>query len=146
MIRVKRKIIVRVTYIFIAIIICFVIVVGLREMWQEKMVSRLPRKTFGVVIDLNQRERLFEQLKRFADAHDFNIHMGPTTPAGVTFNIYMSRKDVILIANNVLNSRGYKFAFYDKNISNPVSEEVVDNLMSDLKRFISEVPNVSVFD
>jgi len=103
-----------------------------------------PKKTLGVVIDLDQREKFFEQLKRFANAHDFDIHIGPTTPAGDTFNIYMSRKDVILIANNPFHPRGYDIAFYDKDPAIPVSEEVIDSLMSDLKRFISEVPNVTI--
>jgi hypothetical protein len=146
MIRVKRKTLVRITRFFMAIIICLLMAFGLRAMWKEKTVSQHSRKTFGVVIDLDQREKLFDQLKRFADINDFDIHIGPTTSAGVTFNIYMSRKDVIVIANNVLQPKGYDFDFYDKDPDHPVSEDILDSLMSDLKRFIIEVPNVRIFD
>ena len=146
MIRVKRKTIVTITRFLVAIVICILMFLGLRERWKEKAVSQHPRKTLGFVIDLDQREKLFEQLKTFADAHDFDIHIGPTTSAGDTFSIYMSRKDVIVWGNNVLHPLGYDFAFYDKDLDNPVREDVIDGLMSELKRFISEVPNVRVFD
>lgn len=58
----------------------------------------------------------------------------------------MSRKDVIIWGDNVLNPRGYDFAFYDKDPDNPVYAEVIDSLMSELKRFISEVPNIRILD
>jgi hypothetical protein len=125
------------------------VVFGLRtllETWKARAVPQHPRKTFGIVIDLAQREKLFEQLERFANAHDFDIHIGSTTPAGVTYNIYMTGKDVYLIANNPFDSRGYDFAIYDKDPTNLVSEEVIDSLIKDLKTYISEVPNVRIFD
>jgi hypothetical protein len=146
MIRVKRKTIVTIARFFVAIVICILMVLGLREIWKEKAVSQHPRKTLGFVIDLDQREKLFEQLKSFAHANNFDIHIGPTTPSDVTFSIYMSRKDVIVWGDNALNQRGYDFAFYDNDPDNPVSEEVIDSLMSELKRFISEVPKVRIFD
>jgi hypothetical protein len=48
--------------------------------------------------------------------------------------------------NNVLNPRGYDFAFYDKDPDNSASEAVIDDLLNDLKTYIAEVPNVRIFD
>ncbi|HEX9330258.1 MAG TPA: hypothetical protein VF896_00140, partial [Anaerolineales bacterium] len=64
--------------------------------WKARFVTSYPKKTLVVSIDLGQREKFFEQLTRFADVHDFKIHIDPTTPAGDTFSIYMSRKDVLV--------------------------------------------------
>lgn len=146
MIQVKRKTLVRITRLLVAIVICLLMTYGLRAIWKEKAVSQHSRKTFGVVIDLDQREKLFDQLRKFADVNGFDIQIGPTTSAGVTFNIYMSSKDVIIIANNVFQPKGYDFDFYDKDPDRPMPEDVLDSLMNDLKRFISEVPNIRVFD
>lgn len=146
MIQVKHKTVVRITHFFVGLAICLMIVLGLRAIWKEKAVSHHSRKTLGIVIDLEQREKLFEQLKSFAEAYDFDIHIGSTTPEGDAFNIHMSRRDVFLIANNVMDPRGYDFDFYDKYPHNPVSEEIIDSLMNDLKKYINEVPNVRIFD
>jgi hypothetical protein len=54
----------------------------------------------------------------------------------------MSRKDVLVWGDNVFSPREYDISFYDKDPTTPVSEEVIDSLMNDLKRFINEVPNV----
>ena len=63
MIQVKRKTLIMIAHFFVAIVICILIVLGLRTMWKEKAVSQQPKKTLGIVIDLDQREKLFEQLK-----------------------------------------------------------------------------------
>ena len=85
-------------------------------------------------------------MRRFAQDHDFDIHIGPTTPANETFSIYMSRKDLMVWGDNVLNPRGYDFAVYDQSPNNPVPETVIDDVMNDLKTYVKEVPNVRIFD
>ena len=149
MIQVMRKTIIRIALFSVASVICILIVLVLREAfeaWRAKTVSQHPRIIVSVVIDINQREKLFEQLERFSDAHDFDINIGPTTPAGETFNIYMSRKDIYIIANNPFDASKYDFAFYDKDPTKSVSKEVLDNVMTDLKKFITEVLDVKVID
>ena len=145
MIQIKHKKILMITRVLVTIAVCVAMVFGAQQLlktWKARFVNLHPKKTLVVSIDLGQREKLFEQLTKFADAHDFRNHIGPTTPAGDTFNINMSRKDVEVIANNsVADTRKFDIAFYDKNSTNPVSEEIIDNLFNDLKGYISEIPN-----
>ena len=128
----------------VTIAVCVVIIFGAQQLvktWKARFGTLHSKKTFVVTIDLGQREKFFEQLTRFADAQDFKIHIGSTTPAGDTFNINMSRKDVMVIANNVFDIRVFDIHFYDKDPTNPISEEIIDTLFNDLKRYISEIPN-----
>jgi len=147
MIQIKHKKILMITRFLVVIAICVAIVFGAQKLlktWKAGFGTSYPQRTLDVSIDLSQREKFFEQLTRFADAHDFKIHIGPTTPAGDTFNINMSRKDVMVIANNVFDTKTFDVHFYDKDPTNPVSEEIIDNLFNDLKRFINEIPNVLI--
>lgn len=148
MIEIKRKKIPMITGFLIIIAIGVAIVLGAQKLlktWKEGFVTSYPKKTLVVTIDLSQREKFFEQLTRFADAHDFRIHIGPTTPAGDTFSINMSRRDVMVWGDNVLSPREeYDFAFYDEDPTNPASEETIDSLHNSLKRFINEIPNVII--
>ena len=144
MIQIKHKKILMITGFLVTIAVCVAIVFGAQQLlktWKARFVGLDPKKTLVVTIDLGQREKLFEQLTKFADTHDFKIHIGPTTPAGDTFNIYMSRKDVEVDADNVIDTRKFDIDFYDKDPTNPVSEEIIDSLFNDLKRYISDIPN-----
>jgi hypothetical protein len=144
MIEIKHKKFLMITGFLIVIAFGAAIVFGAQKLlktWKAGFGTLHPQKTLVVIIDLGQHEEFFEQLTRFAAAHDFKIHIGPTTPAGDTFNINMSRKDVMVIANNVFDTKVFDIHFYDKNPTNPVSEEIIDNLFNDLKRYVSEIPN-----
>lgn len=145
MIQIKHKKILVITGLLVTITICVAMVFGAQQLvktWKARFGTSYPKKTLVVSIGLGQRERFFEQLTRFADAHDFKIHIGPTTPSGDTFSIYMSRKDVVVWGDNVSSPREeYDFAFYDEDPTNPASEETIDSLFNSLKRFINEIPN-----
>ena len=144
MTQIRHKKIGMIAGFLVTIAVCVVIIFGAQQLvktWKARFDTLHSKKTFVVTIDLGQREKFFEQLTRFADAHAFDIYIGPTTPSGDTFNINMSRKDVMVIANNVFDTREYDIDFYDKDPTNPVSEEMIDDLFNDLKRYISEIPN-----
>jgi hypothetical protein len=148
MIQIKHKKILMVSGFLVTIAICVAMVLGAQQLvktWKARFGTSYPKKTLVVTIDLGQQEKFFEQLTRFADTHDFKIHIGPTTPAGDTFSIYMSRKDVVVWGDNVSSPREeYDFAFYDEDPTNPASEETIDSLYHSLKRFINEIPNVII--
>src|SRR5215213_7117284 len=104
MIEIKHKKILMITRFLVVIAICVAFVFGAQKLlktWKAGFGTLHPKKTLVIMIDLSQREKFFEQLTRFADAHDFKIHIGPTTPAGDTFSINMSRKDVMVWGDNV---------------------------------------------
>ena len=144
MMQMKHKKLPRITRFLVVIAIGLAIVFGaqkLLKIWKEQSVTSYPKKTLDVIIDLGQREKFFEQLTRFADVHNFRIHIGSTTPSGDTFSIYMSRKDVTVWGDNVFAPREYHFAFYDEDPANSAHEEAIESLFNDLKRYISEIPN-----
>ncbi|HJS17963.1 MAG TPA: hypothetical protein VJ785_04400 [Anaerolineales bacterium] len=147
MIQIKHKKILILSGFLVTIAICVAMVFGAQKLlktWRAGFGTSYPQKTLDVNIGLSQREKFFEQLTRFADAHDFKIHIGPTTPSGDTFNINMSRKDVIVIANNVVDTKTFHIAFYDEDPANSAPEEGIDRLYNDLKSFINEIPNVLI--
>ncbi len=136
-----------ITRFLVAIAVCVAIVFGAQKLLTTRKAgfgTLHPKKTLVVTIDLSEREKFFEQLTRFADAYDFKMHIGPTTPAGDTFSIHMSRKDVLVWGDNVFSPRVYDISFYDKDPTNPASEETIGNLVNDLKSFVGETPNVIV--
>ena len=148
MIQIKHKKLPRITLFLVVIATGIAIVFGSQQLvktWKARFGTSYPKTTLVVTIDLGQREKFFEQLTRFADAHDFRIHIGATTPAGDTFSITMSRKDVMVWGDNVSSPREeYDFAFYDEDPTKPASEETIDSLYNSLKRFINEIPNVII--
>jgi len=144
MIQIKHKKTLMIFSVLVTIAVCVAIVFGAQQLlktWKARSGTSHAKKTLVVSIDLSQRERFFEQLTSFAAAHDFKVHIGPTTPSGDTFSIYVSRKDVLVWGDNVFSPRVYDISFYDKDPANPVSEEIIDDLFNDLKRYVSEVPN-----
>lgn len=60
-------------------------------------------------------------------------------------NFWMSRDDIRIIAGDVPpDPTRVPVRFYAKHPGYPVDEETVDELFSDLKSFISEIPNVTI--
>jgi hypothetical protein len=144
MTEIRHKKILWITGFLVVVAIGVAIVFGAQQLvktWKARFGTLHPRETLVVSIDLGQREKFFEQLTRFADAYDFDMHIDPTTPFGDTFRIYMSRRDVMVWGDNVFSPGEYDIGFYDKNPINPVSEEIIDSLFNDLKRYIREIPN-----
>ncbi len=144
MIQIKHNKIVMITGFLVTIAVCVAIFFGAQKLlktWKTSFGTLYPQRTLAATIVLDQQSRFFEQLTIFADAYDFKIHIGPTTSAGDTFNINMSRKDVMVIANNVIDTQIFDIHFYDKDPTTPGREELIDTLVKDLKRYISEIPN-----
>ena len=95
---------------------------------------------------MNRREELFVQLQKFADKHIFEIQIDEINAAsGTHFNVWMSRDDILIIAGDVPKApTKVGISFYDKDPSHPTHKETVDDLFSDLKSFISEIPNITI--
>jgi len=147
MLQITHKKLLTITRFLVTIAVCAVMVFGAQNLlktWKTRFSTLHPKKTLVVSIDLNQREKLFEQLTRFADAHAFDIRINPTTPSGGTFNVNMSRKDVMVIANNVLDTKVFDIHFYDKDPTSSASEEIIDDLFNDIKGYIGDIPNAII--
>ena len=138
---------------FVIIVTSIAFLIGIKilsNMWKAgtfiSVNSQDARESIVVIIDRNQREMFFEQLERFAIGHNFKIHIGATTPTEQNYNIYLSRKDIDLFGSNALYPSRYEIAIYDNDPADPATEEFINNLLNDLKKFLGEIPNIRIFE
>lgn|GEM_PF-2849269 len=107
--------------------------------------GQAPVRSLRLTIDESQREELFDRLRTFAEKHGFEYELTDYNTDGENFQFWMSRDDITIIANNVPpNPTRVPIRFYAKYPGYPVDEETVEELLSDLKSFIGEIPNVTI--
>ena len=107
--------------------------------------GQAPIRSFQLTLNKSQREDLFEQLRKFAEKHRFEYEFTDFNTNGRNFQFWMSRNDLRIIASNVPPDPTVVFVdFYAKYPGAPVDETVVNDLIKDLKSFISEIPNVTI--
>lgn len=105
-----------------------------------------PIHALNVVIeDVAQRDRFFDQLRKFSDKHAFAIRIAPTTPEDKNFISQMWREDIKLVMVNPFEEGKYRIYFY-KNSVNGVQEDILNLLVLELKAFLTETPGVIVTD
>ena len=108
--------------------------------------EKLPRRNFVIIIEKSQREELFNQFRKFADKGRFAIRIAPITPSGEDFSIEMWREDIKVFGANPFDPGEFRIGFYDTDGTYPfpATEGELDNLATDLKSFIDEIPNVTI--
>jgi hypothetical protein len=107
--------------------------------------AQQPMKSLRITIDVNRREELFTQLRGFAEKHGFEILIREVKVHPDGIYIYMSRNDLKIQAHDISDAPPQIIIwFYNKNPALPASQETVDELFSDLKSFIGEIPNVTI--
>ena len=99
------------------------------------------RKVVTITIDLNRQQEFFDQLNKFAEANGFSILIDTLPSSDKDFQIYMKRADVII--SGVSLSNEYQIAFSDVADQPPSPESVFDHLVSELERYVSEVPGTT---
>ena len=105
---------------------------------------QLPRRKVDITIDTSHRQEFFDQLRKFADKHDFTILIDAQPSGAEDFLIYMTREDIVISGANPFALGEYKLGFYDADRDHPTAtESVLDDLVNDLKSFISEVPSAT---
>ena len=103
-----------------------------------------PIRSLRVTIDESQREEFFDQLRKFADQHGFEISIRDSGLSNELFVVDMRRDDIEIISRNPFDPRIFRISFYDKYPGHPVNEETADELLNDLKSFIGEIPNITI--
>jgi hypothetical protein len=106
--------------------------------------SLLPIRSLTLTIDKSQREELFDQLQKFADEHDFRLVLTKYEKTG-HFLVELSGDDILITTSDVPPDPALVYiSFYGKYPEAQVDEEVINTLVSDLKDFIYEIPNVTI--
>lgn len=95
-----------------------------------------------IAIDIDHEQEFFEQLRKFAVKHDFKIQIDTRPPGLEGFYVNMYRDDIEISGMNPWVRGEYELSFYDADCNKPALETVLDDLVSDLKSFVIEVPGV----
>ncbi len=138
----KRK---RLIVIISLFVLCIFGCIGLAEIAQKGSEGHPPIRGMTITIDENRREELFAQLRKFADKHGFEFHLDFYDPDEKIFLVAMYRDDLKILAADVPKApTKIRLDFYDRDPATPTPKETVEDLFSDLKRFISEIPDVTI--
>lgn len=106
--------------------------------------SQDSRISVVITIDLNQRQEFFDQLRKFAEANGFSILIDTLSSSNEEFQIDMTREDIIISgATGELDK--YYIGFYDVLNQPPAPDSVFDDLVSELERYVNEVPGTTFF-
>jgi len=116
----------------------------IKSLGKENSSEKFPIRTFIVQIDENQREELFVQLRNFANEHDLEFYLSFYKNKEVFFVEMYGKQLEILLQPIPESPKEVGVDFYEKDPSNPSSPEIVDALLSDLKKFINEIPGVTI--
>ena len=118
--------------------------------WYKKTTEcfkdRPPLRGFVLTIDRSEQKQLIEQSRKFADKHRFKFDIVYYTPNGEDFLIDITRKDAELIVSNPSSTDLGKFYvyFYNYDCIHPTVASDIDDLVNDLKRSLSEIPNAII--
>jgi hypothetical protein len=143
----KRTKIFILIFLFTALLAtCILITSGRVRINSSKTPSKngqAPIRKVDITLAQNQHDQLFEQLRKFADKHHFEILISQTDPSGENFLVEMWRVDVEIDATDSGDPGLFLLDFYNANEEHPARTEVIDELIVDLKGFIEEIPNTT---
>ena len=111
--------------------------------------GQAPIRALQITIDKSQKEELYLQLWKFADKNSFKILIRDVEvtvgPSGKGFFIEMHRSDIQITGIGEPSAPiMVSISFYDEDSAHPAPKETVDELSSELKNFISEIPSVTI--
>ena len=114
-------------------------------MAQNGSEGQAPIKGMRIKIEVNQREILFTRLQEFAQSHNFSYDLTFYDKDKMIFLVTLHRNDLkISVADIPKSPTQIRLSFYESRRSDSVSQEMVDTLFSELKKSISEIPDVIV--
>jgi len=102
-----------------------------------------PVKSITIAVQANERELLFDQLRKFAKKNFFAIRITDFRPS--SYNIEMWREDINIGGLFWIDSKTLSLSFhnnqFEQHLSQPLPESVFEDLMNNLQTFISVVPS-----
>lgn len=104
----------------------------------------MPIRTLLIQIDKVQREELFTQLRKFSEKNNLDFYLSFYN-SKETFFVEMYGETFEISGLSVPGTPEIiDIAFYEKDPSSPPTQETVDELFSDLKVFLGEIPSVTI--
>lgn len=102
----------------------------------------IARRGVGVIINPNQQEELFVQLRKFADKWRYAIRIAPTS-SSVLFRVDMWRSDIHVGGIYSAEFGELQIGFSYTESRRPVPDRYFTEEVDDLKSFIDEIPNAT---
>ncbi len=143
-------------YIKLILIVCLLLgllacIVGCISAWPaikkgltQNIGSDAPLRSFKVTMDVNQQKELFTQLQKFADKHSLNLQIEFFNADKTLFLAETDGNGFHIIASNdTVAPREIQVSFNNVG-STPTPQATVDELINDLKSFISGIPSVTI--
>jgi len=106
--------------------------------------NSLPVRILRITTDVNQREELFTQLRKFADKHSLEFILNLYSSDNTLFLVEIKGDGFHIDAGDVSNSPREIEIYFFNEASPPTSQETFDKLYDDLKSFLNEIPNVTI--
>jgi len=106
--------------------------------------EKSPIRTLSIQIEDEQREELFAQLRKFSKKHNLEFHLSFYENKRVFFIEMYGKRLEILALSKPVNTTDLDINFYEEDPNNPPPQATIDELFNDLKKFISEIPNVVI--
>jgi hypothetical protein len=129
----------------LSILLCIFGCIGLVQIAKKGSEGQAPIRALRITIDESERIELFAQLLEFSIEHDFRFLLRTAGPENDGFFIEMIRDDLEISASITRSDpKTVSVGFYDREPSNPTPKETVDELVNDLQRFLSEIPDITI--
>jgi len=127
------------------LLLCIFGCVGIVRVAEKNSEGQAPILRLRITVDESMRNEFFSQLQQFANQHSFEFKLRPAGPNGEGFFIEMTRDDIYINANITrVDPKTVSLRFFDTDPTHPTSKETVDDLLIDLKSFLSAIPNVTI--
>jgi hypothetical protein len=95
-------------------------------------------------MDVNHLEEFRAQLRKFADKHSLEYTEAFYNKDHTFFSVEMNGDDFHMFIQNDRDSPGVIHSSFFNEATPSISQQTVDELTNDLKRFIMEIPNVAI--
>jgi len=106
--------------------------------------EKFPVRTLSIQLDPNQREELFDQLRKFSEKHRLEFHLSFYENQKI-FLVEMYGERLHILAQPIPRaSEKIDIDLYEQDPTNPPPQETIDELFNDLKKSIGEIPNVTI--
>jgi len=129
-------------------ILCFIFgCISLRNKYQIKHPwEQFPIRILSIRVDENQRAELFSQLRKFSEKHDLEFYLSEYKPEKSFFVVMDGELLRISALSKIDPMAELNISFFEKDPTNPPTQETVDEVYNDLKSFISEVPSAVIVE
>ena len=106
--------------------------------------SQAPARSLSVIIEKSQQDQLFEQFQKFSEKHGFKFSTRGSGLSDELVIIYMARQDILIGASNPFEPEVFRVNLRRIYPEYPVDDATFDALLIDMKRFLEEIPNITI--